>query len=275
MTIDPPLRKIFGAVAILWAFSLLVSWPVASLLGNALQGYAGESLWLERLSGGIDPLFLSDFLPNAGPALSAIPVAFLPVAVFYFLVQILFSGGLMKLFCHEGEKVFEPFARGMVTLGFRYCLLWVLFLPVFALGVVLVLLPFVLAGDLFPENPSELFTLRLYSLQAVLVFLAVSFLHSVQYLVRAVMANHTGRIGWSLKRTLRVGFPLVLKGWAFVVLVTALGGVGALFFSWLGVLCYGSRFFLWVFLQGAVFCLVLARVWLHRFLADLVKRNVF
>jgi len=258
-----PLGKLVQLMLLLYLGVLLFSWPVGALFGDRLDQYAGTSVFLQRLEGQpFDALFLAEFMPNAAPLQMVSPLV--PSLVMgYFLFHVLFAGGAMFSLAERRGPFWGVFWQGFMKYGARFLLLNLGFLPVAAVLVALIVSLFQLVGGLAPDPAGDMVPVYLGLLQALVVFLAVSLLQTMHYVIRAQWVVRP----LPLRRLLLV--PLVrdarflLGGAGRYLGITLLGfGLAAVMVR----LAVGAReqgLLMVALLQLAILCTVAGRVWLY------------
>jgi len=266
------LKKIIFLTFPCYLCSLLFSWPVALLFGYQIEKYAGSSLFLKRLEGGLDALFFSDFLPNADPIGNTLPVV-LPLVLGYIIVQILLSAGVMNAYADQTGSLRRSFVSGVNRFGPRFALLFLIALPVFVFAAFIVVGFFSLHELLMPEDHGDMFPIYIHLIQAIVLFIAFSAVQVIHYCARAQLVLDNRGIIRALMSPFRRGlrFPVVL----FVkYLAVTLGGLlAAGFLSMIAYGAYGATIVMVVLTQLAIFVQMASRVWIYGIFVNACRRS--
>lgn len=265
--------KTICLTAVLYFVSLLFSWPPARLFGHSIQAYARHSDLTSRLENGLDSLFISDFLPNSGDAMAALPSVMVPVALGYFLFHVFLNAGVMRCFAKEDERPISAFGTGVFRQGPRFVILSLVFLPLYG-G--LLLLFWVACGEILDRTPvsaSEMMPAWLIALAVFLFGLAFLVVHILHGVARAAMALNDWGILMALRSMVTNGPRLVLGMLARYAAVLFAGGAVSLGAACLGVMAYGIPLVMTSMLNASLLVHIGARVWLQHLLVDQYRRR--
>jgi hypothetical protein len=267
------LRTAGSLAALLYALSILLTWPAAGVFGSALNRFAGTSLFPATLGGG-DMLFLGEFWTNSRAGLAMVPYTLLPLAVVYFLLQIFGSAGVMAAFARpDPEGTLPAFAGGVVRLGPRFLLLFLVMLPAYALCAFIFCLPALVLALVFQDGASETAQIYLGILIAVLAAGGLAAGQVYHYSAKAALTWRATRLwrslalpwllGWGYwRRMIPRYLAVILGGGAAAAILTAAaaklpGAVPAI-----------------LLLQSGVFVHIAARVALHGLFSGEVSRRL-
>jgi hypothetical protein len=266
------LRTTGTLAALLYALSLLLTWPSAGVFGGALNRFAGSSLFPATLGGG-DIFFLGEFWTNSRSSLAMVPYTLLPLAALYLLLQILGNAGIMASFSRpEPDRVLPAFAGGLVRLGPRFLLLFLVMLPVYALSVFLFCLPALGISLAIWEGASEMAQIRLGILFAVLAACGLALGQVYHYSAKAALAGRGIRLGRALVQPWRLGWGYWRRMILRYVAVILGGGAAASLLTVAAARLPGAAPAI-LLLQLGVFLHVAARVALHGlFSAEMSRR---
>ena len=267
------LRTAGSIAALLYVLSLLFTWPSAGVVGGALNRFAGTSAFPATLGGG-DLFFLSEFWPNSRASLAMLPYTLLPLAVIYFLLQILGNAGIMAAFARPGtERSLPAFAGGAVRLGPRFFLLFLVMLPAYALSVFVFCVPGLIVSLFIREGSSEMAPIYMGILFTFLGGCGLAAGQVYHYSAKAALTWRTTLLwrslalpwllGWAYWRRMIVRYLAVFLGGAALVALLAAaaarlpGAVPAI-----------------LLLQSGVFVHIFARVALHGLFSREVLRRL-
>lgn len=267
------LRTTGSLAALLYAASLLLTWPAAGVFGGALNRFAGSSVFPAPLAGG-DFFFLSEFWPNSQASLTMMSYTLLPLGLVYVLLQIVSSAGAMAAFNRpDPDRTLPAFAGGLVRLGPRFLLLFLVMLPAYALSAFIFCVPGLIISLFIREGSSEMAPIYMGILFTFLGGCGLAVGQVYHYSAKAALAWRTTRLGRAL------ALPWLL-GWAYwrrmilrYLAVLLGGGAAAVLLTAAAARLPGAVPAI-LLLQLGVFAHIAARVVLHGLFAVEVSRRL-
>jgi len=127
------IRPLLYGSLVLFGVSWVLSWPLALQFGQILDRYAGGSVFPERLAGGWDWLFATDFLIHTSSDFGALGLGGLALTMVFICLQPFLNAGAASLFAVGPAGLGRRFGLGVLRHGGRFLLLAVVFLPLHAL----------------------------------------------------------------------------------------------------------------------------------------------
>lgn len=148
--------QLYKVILFFWIINLLIAILFLQPLGNAFRNFFENRPAAEILAGHNLSLYLSEFLHYSRHALHAAMRSILLGNIFYILMSIFFSGGLIFYFISEGQvNSGEFFSQSLKFSGrmFRAALLWLaLFLLQLLVGIFIFIIIFKSISRSSPES---------------------------------------------------------------------------------------------------------------------------